>query len=587
MTAPATTRPFSLLAATVLAALVAAGPAEGAGVVGSGTPGSCTEAALDAALAGGGGIAFNCGAAGHTIVLTDFKTVTADTTIDGDDKITLSGNDAKPHFRVSGGASLTLSELVLVDGRGTFGSMENLGSLTLDGVTIESSVATASGGAVSNQGDLEIIDSVLRDNSAIVAGGAIFNDGGDVNIDGGEIVDNDLFGTTGSEKGGGIFTSGGSLTVTGTVIRGNFARDGGGIYNEGPMDLVGATIDANEVQFTGPADGGGILHAAGIGTVSGSTISGNRSRSGNAGGVLVLPGAELAIVDSTLTGNDGVVGGAVVNAGTLDIIGSTLSDNTGSIPAVGNGVTGGSSGAALTLTNVTISDNSTTSDVIVAADAGTMILDFVTIAANSSGEGAIRTGQAGTLTIRNTILANNEPKNCVNSLFAGSNGYNLSSDLTCGLADTGDRNGIAAQLRPLGDYGGPTATKLPTAGSPVIDAGTCDQAVTVDQRGIDRPQRDACDIGAVEREDTGSISTTTTTSTLPPRGCADPIEFGIGTVVTASDALAVLNAAVGAFPCEPCVCDVDGSGSIAATDALVTLREAVGLSATLDCPPCN
>lgn len=588
MTAP-TQHAYFWPAGLALVALLAASPAHSAGVVGSGTPGSCTEAALDAALTGGGAVSFDCGAAATSITLTAVKTVAADTSVDGGDKIILDGNDATTHFEVLGGVELALIDLKLVQGRGAYGSIENNGTLTLQGVTIEDCAATTAGGAIANFSDMDVTHGVIRRNSAVTAGGGIFNDGGDVSVGGGEISENNLLGSTGSEKGGGIFSSGGSLAVSGTAIRDNFARDGGGIYNEGPLDLFDVDIDANEVQFTGPADGGGLIHASGTGTIVASRISGNRSRSGYAGGVLVLPGATLSIVDCELAENDGVIGGAVVNAGTLDIVGSTLRDNTGSIAAVGNGVTGGSSGATLTLTNVTISNNSTLSDVIFAADAGTATLDFVTIAANSSGEGALRTGQAGTLAIRNSILANNEPKNCVNSLFAGSDGFNLSSDLTCGLADGGDRNGLAAKLRPLGDYGGLTPTQLPLAGSPVIDAGSCSQGVDVDQRGIERPQRDTCDIGAVEREDSGAVSTTTTTSTttLPQRECADPVAFGIGTLVTASDALAILSAAVGAIVCEECVCDVDGSGSIAATDALLALRKAVGLSAPLNCPACN
>src|SRR5205823_3288470 len=62
------------------------------GTVGNGTPGSCTEAAFDAALAGGGTVTFDCGPDPVTIQLTvvkDFATSTT-TTIDGGGKITLA-----------------------------------------------------------------------------------------------------------------------------------------------------------------------------------------------------------------------------------------------------------------------------------------------------------------------------------------------------------------------------------------------------------------------------------------------------------------------------------------------------------------
>jgi len=47
-----------------------------------------------------------------------------------------------------------------------------------------------------------------------------------------------------------------------------------------------------------------------------------------------------------------------------------------------------------------------------------------------------------------------------------------------------------------------------------------------------------------------------------------------------------LRAAVGASVCELCVCDVNGSGEVTASDALAVLQAAVGLDVTLDCPPC-
>ena len=60
--------------------------------------------------------------------------------------------------------------------------------------------------------------------------------------------------------------------------------------------------------------------------------------------------------------------------------------------------------------------------------------------------------------------------------------------------------------------------------------------------------------------------------------------------VTATDALYVLGAAVGAAGCAGCVCDVDGSsasGQTAATDALRVLQHAVGQDVTFGCRPCE
>jgi hypothetical protein len=58
-------------------------------------------------------------------------------------------------------------------------------------------------------------------------------------------------------------------------------------------------------------------------------------------------------------------------------------------------------------------------------------------------------------------------------------------------------------------------------------------------------------------------------------------------LVSANDALALLRSVVGLDVCEPCVCDVNTSGTITATDALIVLRATVGLGVVLDCPPCD
>jgi hypothetical protein len=87
---------------------------------------------------------------------------------------------------------------------------------------------------------------------------------------------------------------------------------------------------------------------------------------------------------------------------------------------------------------------------------------------------------------------------------------------------------------------------------------------------------------------TSSSSTTTTvstTTTLPPPAddCGDPSGDG---KIAATDALFVLNVAVGLVACQLCVCDVDGSVAVTASDALALLAAAVGQAIELRCPPC-
>lgn len=67
--------------------------------------------------------------------------------------------------------------------------------------------------------------------------------------------------------------------------------------------------------------------------------------------------------------------------------------------------------------------------------------------------------------------------------------------------------------------------------------------------------------------------------------CGQPVSNGSGP--TAVDCSYVLKSAVGAKPCELCVCDVNGNGGKNTTDALVCLKKAVGQAITLKCPSCD
>lgn len=64
--------------------------------------------------------------------------------------------------------------------------------------------------------------------------------------------------------------------------------------------------------------------------------------------------------------------------------------------------------------------------------------------------------------------------------------------------------------------------------------------------------------------------------------CGQPLTMGPS--ATASDCLFLLRAAVGTDTCAtPCICDVDRSGTIAATDALICLQGAVGVPVVTTC----
>jgi hypothetical protein len=261
----------AVCAAAVVAS--AASAALAAGVVGAGTAVSCTDAALDAALAGGGLVTFNCGGPAliDISIGTGTKTIGADTTVDGGGLITISGGHSARVFSVPQDVHFTVRNVRIAGGRSNNGGgIANTGggSLTVTNSTFTGNSADGSpgtggiGGGILNSGggSVTVTDSTFTGNSA----------GGDP-------------GTTGI--GGGIFTNGGgSLTITNSTFAGNSAGAGGAI-----LGLRGSVTVTNSTFTDNSADtGGGIL--SGTLTVTNSTFTGNSNGgidSGASGSVAV------------------------------------------------------------------------------------------------------------------------------------------------------------------------------------------------------------------------------------------------------------------------------------------------------------
>jgi hypothetical protein len=168
----------------------------------------------------------------------------------------------------------------------------------------------------------------------------------------------------------------------------------------------------------------------------------------------------------------------------------------------------------LTITNSTISDND--SGIYPFDDCGnpyppvhpTLRITNSTIGGNDTGIEYLcsQTNVADNVTLTSSIVAN-DIRNCSRFLIGGaecgrfsSGGHNISDDETCDeLIQTSDLSNVDAALGPLADNGGPTMTHDLLPGSPAIDAiPLADCFEPFDQRGAERPQGSACDVGAVE-----------------------------------------------------------------------------------------
>ncbi len=378
------------------------------------------------------------------------------------------------------------------------------GALTLRHITLTGGSVAADGGAVLVRGDVAVVNSTLHHNEASGNGGAI--------------------------------SSGGHVTVTNSTLHSNTAgSDGGAISAAGGATITGSQFHQNEV--TGNSLGGAISAGAPT-TVTASAFVDNHAEFGGAiyiFGASDDPGVE--IVDSQFVRNTARDQGGAIDT-SLDILirGSTFEDNRADL--YGGAFAQASADTHFTVINSTFSGNRAAERgglAYVPGSSGT--IRHITAVGNQVGdaghEGAHWRFSAGSITVSGSVIAG--PIGGPNCFLDGeatvvSEGHNVTDDDSCGFTHPTDtETGADLQLGALADNGGLTDTMLPAGDSPLIDAipaGDCHPEVGTDQRGVERPQGEGCDIGAVEVTTTDDDPTDPVTDPSDPG--TDPTDPGAG-----------------------------------------------------------
>jgi len=308
------------------------------------------------------------------------------------------------------GNTLNLSTVTLINNT-TGGSPGNGGGLHITGpgnstisdcVVTNNSAAAEGGGLWNGSGVMTVSGSMINNNTTVgdganQGGAGIFNAGGTLVVNGGTINGNITSGA--STSGGGILNDMGVLSVTNTEISSNASiRAGGGIEDNSAagntLNLTSVIMSNNTtaaspgngggLHITGPgnsmitdctitsnsaaAEGGGLWNGSGIMTVSGSMINNNTTvgdgadQGGagifNAGGTLNVSGGEIK--DNITSGTSTSGGGILNDMGVLTVTNTIISGNS-SVRAGGGIEDNSAAGNTLTLTNVTMNDNSTES----------------------------------------------------------------------------------------------------------------------------------------------------------------------------------------------------------------------------------
>jgi hypothetical protein len=476
-----------------------------------------SEAALRAAMAGGGTVTFACDG---TIWLASTLTNDVNLTLDASGhQVTINGGGGRV-FLVNSNVNLTLINLTIANGWSQTGAgIYNAGGcLSVRNCVFVCNSATGPsgvegrpgtngcGGALFNAGAAAIANSIFSTN--VAAGGA--------GCDGVSFGHSD--GSAGGSGCGGAIYNIGSLSISNCSFVWNSARGGGG----------GAGADGEPEPFGAWRPGSGGAGGAGSGSAvwnlgllagSGCTFwsnsaAGGQGNFGGSGGIQPGPAYRGG------AGGSGGDASALFNGGSASLMNSTFALNSavgatggnggmGSMPATihytagygGDGGMGGSGFGAICdtagqvhLTNCTLAFNSGTGGSGGAGGPpGNSTRPPGTNGAPGIAVGGLMTS-GGRLV--NTVLATNTASNGFGAITDA--GYNLSSDGSCAFTGIGSLNNIDPKLGPLSDNGGPTLTMALLPGSPAIDAGNTSVAPATDQRGFPRPAGLAADIGAFE-----------------------------------------------------------------------------------------
>lgn len=251
-------------------------------------------------------------------------------------------------------------------------------------------------------------------------------------------------GSVGNRDGAGVLNEE-FLRLTNTVIKDNRAAfSGGGVYTSGRLFIENSTVNNNFAEL----GGGGILSGGTEGTVNiaalaNVTISGNKTN-GEGGGIFNGATSRLIVNSSTIYKNTAALdGGGVISS----------SATTGAI----NGARGQS------INNTIIAGNIDSE--LANGNHPDVSGDFTTTLFNLIGDGSSST-----------------------SFTNGINGNKVGTSATP----------IDPKLGSLQNNGGSTPTHALLDGSPAIDAANPNANVSVDQRGVARPQRNGFDVGAFE-----------------------------------------------------------------------------------------
>lgn len=199
----------------------------------------------------------------------------------------------------AGDTNVLLKDLTIEKNKGKQGGgvhIENSQNVTIDHCTIQGNTGTRGGGIYTEHSTVEVKDSTFEKNTATDDGGAIAaTQNSSLTVRNSKVLENKA-----ADTAGGILAEKSTLEVTDSIIDGNRASVGGGLYIS-DIDAPGETKEDKPEH-----------------TITRTEITNNTADGQGIGGGIYLGAQKLTITDSKLTGNNTISkngqtqGGAIV-----------------------------------------------------------------------------------------------------------------------------------------------------------------------------------------------------------------------------------------------------------------------------------
>lgn len=337
------------------------------------------------------------------------------------------------------------------------------GLLSFRGVTLTGGTAAGNGGAIQGR-DVHLAGVTVTNNRATLAGGGIA--AATLIADDSTISDNavptlvtDL--EEDGRGGGGVYISERALIRRSSIVD-NEAPFGGGII-AGSLEMSDTRVIGNLASRFYPYAGSNWPAYTGGGGLIADVLQAER---------VTIANNSLGSCASRVTGPYPANGGAALTVRTGSLVNATITGNValGCVVPDPNSVVKATE--SLTLVHATVADNT--------ISRGPSVLSPAT-------------------SLQSSVIIDDGAPGC-NRTDMIDDQYNWISEANCGLTgEIPQKTSEFLQLEPLTNNGGAVPTRAPAVPSVLVNAVPLSACTTPeDARGVARPQRGLCDIGAVE-----------------------------------------------------------------------------------------